>query len=188
MFILVLAFAYPFIVPEFITFSTLIIMYSFVILPFIEEEQFKSNYLNYLNYYLPINKSSFIIARYLMLLIAILLSVLLIFISSIIQNSFNIESFMFLVSLSIFSSILLRTLAIPCFLKFGGSLTRNLFIILTVGSTFISSNIKNSTIINKIFNLNPSLLSFYIIIISIVLFISSLLFSIQIYNKKELKN
>lgn len=183
--ILLLAISYPFFAPEFITFSTLLIMYSFVVLPFIEEEQFNSNYLNY---YLPINKSSFVLARYCMLLIALCLSTFLIFSSNIMTGNFNIEAFSFIASISLFSSILLGTIAIPCFLKFGGSTTRNLFILITVALTFISNNIINSNFLNKIFNIELPTLVLYMIIFSIILFICSLLFSIKIYNTKELKN
>ena len=155
-----------------------------------------SNGIDYLISYLPVKRSEYVISRYLLGIVSLLLSTLVVcivyFISIKINTSDQIPMEILLPT-GITSAILAISVIIPLVLKFGMNKGRIfisiiVMIISTLPISLVSGIDKNSKMINTLMNtINNVGISTIAIILNIAMLLISTFISIKLYMNKEIK-
>ena len=155
-----------------------------------------SNGIDYLISYLPVKRSEYVISRYLLGIVSLLLSTLVVcivyFISIKINTSDQIPMEILLPT-GITSAILAISVIIPLVLKFGMNKGRVfisiiIMIISTLPISLVSGIDKSSKMINTLMNIiNNVGIPMIAIIINIAILLISMFISIKLYMNKEIK-
>ena len=154
------------------------------------------NNIDYLISYLPVKKNEYVLSRYLLGIISILLStiiVCIVYFVSIKINSSQDMSLELLLPTSITSAILSMSVIIPLVLKFGINKGRVfmsiiVMVISTVPMSIVSDISKNPKIMSTIMNLINNLgIPIIAVIINIIVILISMMISIKLYKNKEIK-
>ena len=155
-----------------------------------------SNGIDYLISYLPVKRSEYVISRYLLGIVSLLLSTLVVcivyFISIKINTSDQIPMEILLPT-GITSAILAISVIIPLVLKFGMNKGRIfisiiVMIISTLPISLVSGIDKSSKMINTLMNIiNNVGIPMIAIIINIAILLISMFISIKLYMNKEIK-
>ena len=154
------------------------------------------NNIDYLIAYLPVKRNEYVLSRYLLGVVSILLSTILIcivyFISTKI-NSSNIMQLEILIPTSITSALLSISIVIPLVLKFGinkGRMFMTIIVMLvnTVPVSIVSEISNNPKMIDSIMNVVNSFgMPLLTIIINAFIVLISIFISINLYKNKEVK-
>ena len=155
------------------------------------------NNIDYLISYLPVKRKDYVLSRYLLGIVSILLSSILLcivyFISIKITSSQEI-SLNLLLPTSITSAILSMSVIIPLVLKFGinkGRVFMSIIVMVvsTVPVSIMSGISQNSKTIDSIMNLINTLgMPIITVIINIFIILISTVISINLYKNKEIKS
>ena len=155
-----------------------------------------NNNIDYLISYLPVKRNEYVLSRYLLGIVSVLLSTILIcivyFISTKI-NSSNIIKLEILLPTSITSALLSISIVIPLVLKFGinkGRIFMTVIVMLvnTIPASIVSEIINNPNITDTIMNIVNSFgMPLLTIIINVFILLISIFISINLYKNKEVK-
>ncbi len=155
-----------------------------------------NNNIDYLIAYLPVKRNEYVLSRYLLGIVSVLLSTILIcivyFISTKI-NSSNIIKLEILLPTSITSALLSISIVIPLVLKFGinkGRIFMTVIVMLvnTIPASIVSEIINNPNITDTIMNIINSFgMPLLTIIINVFILLISIFISINLYKNKEVK-
>ena len=180
---------YPFIYPEFITFSALILPVSLILNLFAMEEKNKGDYL--INS-LPINKSDYIKSKYITTFCIILINSIMVLMIKLalgagiglngVQNIDTIQ----LMCISILAPLLILSIAMPIMIKFS-LIEGRIVLMIVMALVALGIMVFNSQIVNIVSYFNNS--TIYILIIGgiILLLLISFFISSNLYSKKEIK-
>ncbi|MPQ42194.1 ABC-2 transporter permease [Clostridium tarantellae] len=177
--------------PNFAIISFSMMLYSLFCTPAYYEEFSNTDYLIAT---LPINKSDYILSKYITLLIEMIFSliyalVLFIISMSLAKISLSSSHILTFIGSCLVIGLLYISIIVPTVLKWGFANIRYIFIFIAISSSILASSvseiiIKTSTIQNLLNNISFLIaLTFTMIII---IFIASIFLSISIYKKKEL--
>ena len=154
------------------------------------------NNIDYLISYLPVKRNEYVLSRYLLGIVSILLStiiVCIVYFVSIKINSSQEMSLELLLPTSTTSAILSMSVIIPLVLKFGINKGRVfmsiiVMVISTVPMSIVSDISKNPKIMSTIMNLINNLgIPIIAVIINIIVILISMMISIKLYKNKEIK-
>ncbi len=154
------------------------------------------NNIDYLIAYLPVKKNEYVLSRFLLGIVSILLSTILlciVYFVSVKITSLKEISLKLLLPTSITSAILAMSIIIPLTLKFGINkgrifMTVIVMIVSTVPVSIMSSISQESKIIYSIMNVINNLgIPVITIVLNILIVLISMFISIKLYKNKEVK-
>lgn len=155
-----------------------------------------NNGINYLISFLPVKRSEYVISRYLLGIVSLLLSIIVIYIVHLVSTQINPLKevpIKILLPISITSAILAMSVIIPLVLKFGMNKGRVFMSIIIMAIamapiSIISDISKNPKMIDNIMNIINNIgLPIIVSIINIVMILISIFISIKLYQHKEIK-
>lgn len=155
-----------------------------------------NNGINYLISFLPVKRSEYVISRYLLGIVSLLLSIIVIYIVHLVSikiNPLKEVPIKILLPISITSAILAMSVIIPLVLKFGinkGRVFMSIIImVIAIAPISIISDIsKNPKMIDNIMNIIYNIgIPIIVILINIVMILISIFISIKLYQNKEIK-
>ena len=154
------------------------------------------NNINYLISYLPVKRKEYVLSRYLLGIVSILLASILLCIVYFVSTKINpsqVMSLDILLPTSIISAILSMSVIIPLVLKFGinkGRVFMSIIVMVvsTVPVSIMSGISQNSKTIDSIMNLINTLgMPIITVIINVFIILISTVISINLYKNKEIK-
>ncbi|MBQ6630580.1 MAG: ABC-2 transporter permease [Romboutsia sp.] len=155
-----------------------------------------NNNIDYLIAYLPVKRNEYVLSRYLLGIVSVLLSTILICIVYFISTKINSSSIIkleILLPTSITSALLSISIVIPLVLKFGinkGRIFMTVIVMLvnTIPASIVSEIINNPNITDTIMNIVNSFgMPLLTIIINVFILLISIFISINLYKNKEVK-
>ena len=154
------------------------------------------NNINYLISYLPVKRKEYVLSRYLLGIVSILLASILLCIVYFVSTKINpsqVMSLDILLPTSIISAILSMSVIIPLVLKFGinkGRLFMTMIgiVVSTVPVSIMSEISKDSKILETIMNaINALGIPVITVVTSVIILLISIAISINLYKNKEIK-
>ena len=154
------------------------------------------NNIDYLISYLPVKRNEYVLSRYLLGIVSILLASILlciVYFVSIKINDLQGISLNLLLPTSITSAILSMSVIIPLVLKFGinkGRVFMSIIVILvsTMPLSLMSDISQDSKTLETIMNIINSVgMPFFTVVINIIILLVSICISINLYKNKEIK-
>lgn len=154
------------------------------------------NNINYLISYLPVKRKEYVLSRYLLGIVSILLASILLCIVYFVSTKINPQQEMsldILLPTSIISAILSMSVIIPLVLKFGinkGRLFMTMIVVLlsTLPVSIMSEISKDSKTLETIMNaINTLGIPVITVVTSVIILLISIAISINLYKNKEIK-
>ena len=154
------------------------------------------NNINYLISYLPVKRKEYVLSRYLLGIVSILLASILLCIVYFVSTKINPQQEMsldILLPTSIISAILSMSVIIPLVLKFGinkGRVFMSIIVMLAsiIPVSLMSGISENSKILETVMNIINSVgMPLITVVINIIILLVSICISINLYKNKEIK-
>lgn len=155
----------------------------------------ENNGINYLIGTIPVKRKEYVISRYMLGIINLMLSIMVISIVYLISTNINniFIPLKVVLPIGITSAIVAMSIIIPLILKFGVNkgrvfMSMIIMIIAMAPMSIISDMIKNQEILNVISNIVRSMwFPLMVVVFNILIIIVSIIISIVLYQNKEIK-
>lgn len=176
--------------PSLAIFACIFLTAYFCLTPFANDEMNNSSYLNTT---IPVKKHNFIIARYLFIIINVLIMYSFCLFINFKNFGGNLDISLAYFSILLCFGTLIASLSVPISIKYGTKFLRIIFVVMTMPVTFILTYILNTEsvgqieqIIQIVQNINVSTFFVFITVSVITLLMLSLVLSIKFYKAKEI--